>query len=185
MGLSTYRLSRSLAIHVLFALTVALAAGTLAVVASSDSSNLYADGAGSTPACDDGPNVDGSIGPPAVGTGDEISHTVSGGNVVTGVCIKTGGGAEGHSLPLGNGSFSGTFGPDGCYVVSGVGTPTVTVTRIGTGSDCQELSHIDVLFGPPQPNGTTPTTTPPKQVTPPAPQAAPPRIVVGAAPFTG
>jgi hypothetical protein len=183
----TRRRPRSLAKYMLFGLTVVLAAATLAVVASADNSKLYADGAGSPPACDDGPNVEGSV----TGTDDSASFDVGAGNVVTGVCIKSGS-TGGHSGPLGNGSYSGTFGPDGCYVVTGVGTQEVTVTRIGSGPECQAISHIDVLFGPPPPNGTAPpngTVPPPEVKQPPAPQAparpsAPAPVVAGAR-FTG
>jgi hypothetical protein len=178
MGLLTYRRPQSLAKYMLFALTVVLAAATLAVVASGGNSKSYAEGQGSPPECEEGPNVDAGI----TGTGDEISHTVSAGNVVTGVCIKTG--QEGHSDPLANGTFDGAFNPvapdsdAACYVVEGVGTQEVTVTRVGDGPDCQDLSHIDVLFGPPPPptTGAPPTTAAPKEVAPsvPAPVRAAP-----------
>jgi hypothetical protein len=44
-----------------------------------------------------------------------------------------------------------------CYTVSGLGTSTVTITRIGSGPDCKEISHIEFTTGPVQP---PPTTTP-------------------------
>lgn len=31
---------------------------------------------------------------------------------------------------------------NGCYIVSGLGTPTVSVERIGDGPDCKEISHV-------------------------------------------
>jgi hypothetical protein len=42
-----------------------------------------------------------------------------------------------------------------CYTVSGLGTAVVRITRIGSGSDCKEISHIELTTTP----GTTPTTT--------------------------
>jgi hypothetical protein len=44
-----------------------------------------------------------------------------------------------------------------CYSVSGLGTTTVTITRIGSGRDCKEISHIEFTTGPVEP---PPTTTP-------------------------
>jgi hypothetical protein len=44
-----------------------------------------------------------------------------------------------------------------CYTVSGLGTTTVTITRIGSGRDCKEISHIEFTTGPVEP---PPTTTP-------------------------
>jgi hypothetical protein len=188
----TLRRPRSLAKHLLFALTVVLAAATLAVVASGGNSKSYADGANSPPECieADNDNVIGSVSPTDAAAG----VTVPAGNVVLGVCIKAG---EPHSGPLGNGTFGPgpAFAPDGCFEVSGVGTQTVTVEDIG---DCPAagLSHIDVIFGPPPPNGTTPpngtappngTVPPPEVKQPPAPKVTPqaPAPVVAAARFTG
>jgi hypothetical protein len=122
-----------------------------------------ADGQGSPAACNDGPNVDGNISPDS---DDLATHTVAAGNVVTGVCIKSGQ-ELGHTGPLANGTYDGNGNPvapgspTACYTVSGVGFQTVTVTRVGTGSDCQAISHIDVPFGVATPTPTsTPTNTP-------------------------
>jgi hypothetical protein len=199
MSLSTHRRSRSLTKYVLFGLTVVLAAATLAVVASADNSDVYADGNDSPGECLGNPqqnpnadNVISSVSPADAAAGVEVPA----GNVVTGVCIKTG--QTPHSGPLGNGTYDGAFtlvdpgSADACYVVEGVGTQEVTVTHVAEneGPDCQDISHIDVIFAPPNGdgpppngNGTTTTTTPGQQVTP--PPGAPARIVVGAAPFTG
>ena len=174
---------RSLAKYVLFALTVVLAAATLAVVASGDNSKSYADGQGSPAECLGNGNVEGSVTP----TGGEASFDVGAGNVVTGVCIKAG---NPHSGPLVNGFYDANFNmvseANACFEVAGVGTQVVTVTDVG---DCPAagLSHIDVIFGAaPPPNGTAPpngTVPPPEVKQPPAPQAPAP---VRAAPvFTG
>jgi hypothetical protein len=191
MGLLTHRRPQLLAKYMLFALTVVLAAATLAVVASGGNSKSYADGQGSPPEClEDLPNVDGSVSPADAADGVQAPA----GNVVLAVCIKAG---NPHSGPLTvDGFYDANFNllpssTGACFEVAGVGTQEVTVTDVAAPGTCQGagLSHIDVIFGPPPPpngNGTTTTTTPPQRVTPPpAPQAAPPRIVVGAAPFTG
>lgn len=111
--------------------------------------NILAVGEGSPAECDN---------PAATVDGNEntLSYTASGGNIITGVCIKSGSNmAEGamHTGILGNGIYE-----NGCYQVSGVGTSTVTVERIGAeSSTCQALSHIDVFNQSPTP---TPTPTP-------------------------
>ncbi len=94
-------------------------------------------------------------------------------DIVTDVCIKAGTNMfdGGHSGKLGNGTFE-----DGCYQVSGVGTSTVTVERIGQeSSTCQMISHIDVYTGPPTPT-PTPTATPTES---PAPTPTPTSTVLG------
>jgi hypothetical protein len=42
-----------------------------------------------------------------------------------------------------------------CYTVSGLGTAVVRIERIGSGSDCKEISHVEWTTTP----GTTTTTT--------------------------
>ncbi len=93
--------------------------------------------------------------------GDPVASHDAGADIVTDVCIKAGTNMfdGGHSGKLGNGTFE-----DGCYQVSGVGTSTVTVERIGNDPPCQEISHIDVYTGPPAPT-PTPTATPPAGAT--------------------
>jgi hypothetical protein len=75
---------------------------------------------------------------------------------------------------------------DGCYSVSGIGTSTLSISRVGPDSpQCQEISHIEAIWGPPSDgngqvgngeepgNGTTGgEETPP--VTPPVTEVAPP-----------
>src|SRR3989344_779643 len=92
--------------------------------------------------------------------GNLATYTAPSGQVVTGVCIKAGNDmfGDGHSDSLGNGIYNGTSG-NPCYVVSGVGTQIVTVTRIGSGSTCKEISHIDVYSGTIPPSTPTPTPT--------------------------
>jgi hypothetical protein len=129
-----------------------------------------ADGAGSPAACDDTPgSVEGSIAPASA---DLATHSVDAGNIVTGVCIKSG--AElGHTGPLQNGTYDGegnavaADSDEVCYEVSGVGTDTVTVKRVGeAGPECQGISHIDVLFEEKETPTATPTKTPEATATP-------------------
>jgi hypothetical protein len=79
------------------------------------------------------------------------------GTVVTAVYIKAGN----VCIPVTSDSN------DGCYSVSGLGTPTVMVTRVGSGSECKEISHIEYVTGPgtTPPTTTTTTTTTPTQPT--------------------
>jgi hypothetical protein len=49
-------------------------------------------------------------------------------------------------------------GSDGCYEVSGLGTNSVTVERIGSGQDCKQISHIEFYADDnPTPTQVTPT----------------------------
>lgn len=152
----------SLMIFVLSVVAVALPAKT-----------VFADGQGSPVACNGNPNVNpnaANVKSSQTGTSDQVIVDVGAGNVVEGVCIKSGEnmfGGEQHSQVLGNGIYE-----DNCYQVSGVGTQVATVTRLRDANDCQGISHVDVLFGkpvtPPEEGGrgggsttTTPTPTVP------------------------
>ncbi len=99
------------------------------------------------------------------------------GDIVTGVCIKSGDntfpGDKQHSELI---TKNGTFGINDCFVVSGIGTSTVTVTSNPQASDCKAVSHIDVNTET-APTATpipTPTSTPTATATPTAPLAATP-----------
>jgi hypothetical protein len=46
-----------------------------------------------------------------------------------------------------------------CYTVSGLGTTTVTIERIGSGRTCKEISHVEYTTGTPQPPPPPPPTT--------------------------
>jgi hypothetical protein len=83
--------------------------------------------------------------------GDFEVITAPAGQVITQVAVKAG------SAQSGGGCFLFTadgIDPSGCYAVSGLGTSSVTVERVGTGSACKGISHIEYVLGP----GTTPTT---------------------------
>jgi sortase (surface protein transpeptidase) len=53
-------------------------------------------------------------------------------------------------------------GNNGCYAVTGLGTTNVSVTKIGSGNTCKDISHVEFYADP----GTTPTQTPTPVVTP-------------------
>ena len=79
----------------------------------------------------------------ATGDDDEMTYVAPAGWTITGVCIKSGAnmfGGNKHSDPLTDGTYENE-----CYLVEGVGTNSVTITRLRSGSDCQALSHVDVL----------------------------------------
>ena len=94
-----------------------------------------ADGSGSPAGCEGGPST----------TGDPVATYDAGdGNTVDGVCIKSGANmfdGNKHSSVLTDGLYE-----DGCFDVYGVGTQVVTVTRLGSGSNCQAISHIDLIL---------------------------------------
>jgi len=113
----------------------------------------YGDGNGSPPACFTAVDVD------AEDTGqseDEITYDAGPGEIVTYVCIKSGSNTfDGvtHSGPLSDGTYDyngnpvANDSPAACYVVDGVGTDSVTVTRVAESSNCQGLSHVDIATG--------------------------------------
>jgi len=152
----------------------------VALLSDGGSTPAFGDGAGSPAACLSSPNVDGDV----QGTADLVTHTLDAGNVATGVCIKSGSNTFNgvtHSVPLANGTYDhngnlvAANNPLACYMISGVGTQTVTVTRLQDTSNCQAISHIDVPFtmatATPTPTSTptrtaTATSTPTKTPTP-------------------
>lgn len=101
------------------------------------------------------------INPTATIQGDEdlLTFTAPQGAVVDGVCIKSGNNMfdnSNHSDILGNGTYG-----NGCYSVSGVGTDTVIIQRIGNpSSSCQALSHVDIIDSPAPSSSPTPSPSP-------------------------
>jgi hypothetical protein len=83
---------------------------------------------------------------------EEYTINAPAGSVVTAVSIKAGRDCLGP--------FTEDFN-DGCYAVSGLGTATVTIERIGSGPTCKEISHVEFLTStsPPPTTTTVPTTT--------------------------
>ena len=97
------------------------------------------------------------------GNGSERSYSTGDANVVvSGVCIKSGSGMFGdsHSESLDNGLYEA-----GCYEVAGVGTSTVTVKKLLSGSSCKDISHLDVYTRVVE-QELTPTPTDVEQPTP-------------------
>lgn len=77
--------------------------------------------------------------------GPPWSLTAPAGKVVKSVCVKAG-------TQVYTRTTNGTISVNGtsCFVVSGLGTPTVTVANAPghVGSICKGISHIEVKFGP-------------------------------------
>jgi hypothetical protein len=85
--------------------------------------------------------------------GDVVVLTAPAGQVITTVAIKAG-------VPCITFTEDGSV--PGCYTVVGIGTNSVTVTRIGSGPSCKEISHVEFLTStapPPTTTATIPTTT--------------------------
>ncbi len=97
---------------------------------------VFADG-NDTPAdgsCEDGPtNEDG--GPTMIDVGT--------GNIITGICVKSGDEAIGDDKHSGLVTSNTTI--DDCYVVTFVSPSIVTITE---NQNCKEISHIDFFFEP-------------------------------------
>jgi hypothetical protein len=79
------------------------------------------------------------------------TYTINAGSAITTVAIKAGNDCL-LFPPLTSNS---------CYTVSGLGTTTVTITRIGSGRTCKEISHVEYTTGtsPPPPPPPPPTTS--------------------------
>ena len=116
---------------------------------------------------DGGACTDATVGSIVPVNGDLATFTAPGGSIVTAVCIKSG---QVHSGQLGNGTYGSPFAAS-CYIVSGVGSQTATVIRIGEGPACQELSHIDAYYSAVTPTATSTPVTPTATSTPITPTA--------------
>ena len=101
-------------------------AGVIAVLAMAvAATGASADGQGSPDECLDGVSEPGD------------SYTAPDGFTVDGICIKSG---QLHTGEL-------NIGDDwGCYIIGGLGTQTVTVSKESDGPDCQDVSHIDIIL---------------------------------------
>lgn len=111
------------------------------------------------------PNQDDKVEDP----GDSSTYEAPEGYIITRVDIKAG------SAQSTDGEQCTTFtsdGNDGCYSVSGIGTNQVSVDRVGTGTDCKEISHYEIEYG--EAPTETPTNTPVPTDTPtPTPTPSP------------
>ena len=158
---------RGLPIAVLILIAGAIATGAIvAAVLLQSGDRALGEGDDTTTACDKG-TVDFP--------GENTSFDAPSGEIVTGVCIKGGNNTFGTLKHSGLLTVDGTYGTNDCFVVSGIGTPMVTVTAV-----CRSVSHLDINTGPaPTP---TPTATPTATGTPPAeatPTATPTAEVLG------
>lgn len=134
--------------HIKKVLVIGMMVGLITLLTLSPSNGVSATGNGSPAECDN--PID-----KADGNDNLLTYTSPSGNVIIGICIHSGsnmfGGTQ-HSGLLSDGTYE-----SGCYVVSGVNTQTVTVTRVGSESpSCQGLSHIDIFYSP----NSTPTPSP-------------------------
>lgn len=95
------------------------------------------------------------------GTEDSVSFSFGDGRIVDGVCIKSGANMFGGNMHSGKITSNGTV--EDCYDITGLGTQTVTVTRLYDTRTCQGISHIDAYDpegGPSGPTGSTGETGP-------------------------
>ena len=129
------------------------------MVSSISTPLVFADGADSPAACEGGPTTT---------TSGNTVIAAGVGNIITSICIKSGNNSFGlgitHSQLITN-TNTDTYGTaatggqnptitatDACYLVSGIGTQTVSVTETGT-ANCKGISHVDYFIGsaPPPP----------------------------------
>ena len=75
-----------------------------------------------------------------------VSVTAPAGRVVLQAAVKAG--TQCWFTPANaSGSFEITIDGAPCYVVAGLGSDRVTVTRVGQGPSCKDISHVDVALG--------------------------------------
>ncbi len=134
------------------ALAIALAAIGMPRGPGGGSEPVLASGDDSPPACMTGVSVGGAI---------VATYTAPEGQIINGICIKSGDQTFGtlkHSNVI---TADGTYGNDNCYTVDFSNDRTsVTVTR-GPSPPCKDISHVDIILGEPTPTSTTtPTATP-------------------------
>jgi hypothetical protein len=80
--------------------------------------------------------------------GDDGNATITApaGEVVTRVAVKAG--TPCWYTPDGvTGAYTILVQGQACYVVAGLGTPVATVTRVGFGPDCKDISHVELISG--------------------------------------
>ena len=93
--------------------------------------------------------------------GPDYTITSPNGELFSSVWVKTGG--DDKCV------YFSSDGSDGCFIVTGIGTVTVTVTIDPAGTDCHGISHIQAIIATPTPTPTTgdePTPTPGDDLTP-------------------
>jgi len=76
------------------------------------------------------------------GADGNASVTAPNGEIVTQVAVK--GGIPCWFTPSDVvGTYTITVDEAPCYVVAGLGTPTATITRVGAGPSCKDISHVE------------------------------------------
>jgi len=106
----------------------------LVLVSASTSQFAFATGNDSPPECEGGTTDE---------TGGPTTIDVGAGNIITGVCVKSGDEAVGddqHSVLI---TWDATIAD--CYVVTGLWSSIVTITEL---PNCKAISHIDFFFEP-------------------------------------
>lgn len=91
--------------------------------------------------------------------GTIVTIVADSGHIITSVTVKAGSEQSSDSTCT-------TYTADGtysCYAVSGLGTGSVTVTKVGSGSECKDISHLEAIQELPT---TTPTDPPTPTETP-------------------
>jgi hypothetical protein len=68
------------------------------------------------------------------------------GEVVTRVAVKAGTVCW-FTPPEVSGTYTITVNGAACYVVAGLGTDVATVTRVGSGPTCKDISHVELIDG--------------------------------------
>lgn len=99
------------------------------------------------------PNTPGFIKEDTGGT--SVTITADSGYVITSVTVKAGSDQSSDSYCTtytANGTYS-------CYTVTGLGTGSVTVTKIGEGQNCKDISHLEAIQVLPTLTPTDPTPT--------------------------
>lgn len=72
------------------------------------------------------------------------------GQVVTRVAVKAGTVCW-YTPPEVSGTYSIAVDGLPCYVVAGLGTAAATITRVGNGPSCKDISHVELVAGVPPP----------------------------------
>ncbi len=84
------------------------------------------------------PSSDGYIKEDSGGT--SVTINADPGFVINSVIVKAG-----SEMSTGGNECITLTGSNSCYSVSGLGTNSVTVTKVGSGSDCKDISHLEAI----------------------------------------
>jgi len=117
-----------------FSATAIVIFSVLVLVSANMSQFAFATGNDSPPECEGGTTDE---------TGGPTTIDVGAGNIITGICVKSGDEAIGDDKHSGLVTSNTTI--DECYVVTFVSPSIVTITE---NQNCKEISHIDFFFEP-------------------------------------